>query len=482
MVTRELPGSAWFVRHRSTPAIVQPFGRSHPLVARVTFDHPVVGDATGTRTSPGFVVAGYADGTVVRIPCGRVQANLHPVTRTIIEGALVNRGPRPVDSTVVVENGVVTAVLTDGAPVADEPGDVRIDGRGGTLLPGLIDAHVHLQGQANLQQALRYGVTTVFDMFSYPQQLTTELRAAAAEPDCADMLSCGIMASAEGGFPGAVLPPVPGWQLPALRQPDDADAFVAARSAEGSDYLKIFLDAPTAGRPSLSPEIVTALVAAAHRLGLLTVAHAPTLWAFRTAFAAGAGVITHMPLDGLLEDAEIAAIAASPTVLVPTMAMMHAMAEPTDVSGLLADERLLARLDAGVADRLAAGDLPALPPSAAEGRTYANSLANMRKFVAAGVPVCVGTDANDAPGQPAAVLEGASMHRELELLVEAGMSPAGVIEAATSASARVFGLPDRGRIDVSQRADLVLVDGDPYTDVTATRNVRHVWKAGRLTG
>src|ERR1700686_4866680 len=73
---------------------------------------------------------------------------------------------------------------------------------------------------------------------------------------------------------------------------------------------------------------------------------------------------------------------------------------------------------------------------------------------------------------------GKSLHRELELLVRCGISPAQALAAATAEPARVFGLADRGRVAAGQRADLVLVSGDPLTDITATRAIERIWRAG----
>lgn len=70
------------------------------------------------------------------------------------------------------------------------------------------------------------------------------------------------------------------------------------------------------------------------------------------------------------------------------------------------------------------------------------------------------------------------MHRELELLVAAGLTPQAALQAATSTPARVFGLTDRGVITPGLRADLLLVDGDPLADITRTRHIRGVWRGG----
>ena len=90
-----------------------------------------------------------------------------------------------------------------------------------------------------------------------------------------------------------------------------------------------------------------------------------------------------------------------------------------------------------------------------------------------GVPILAGSDP-PARGRP----YGASMHRELELMVQAGLSPTAALRAATSVPARIFGLDDRGRIAPGLRADLLLVDGDPTADILATRSIVAIWKQG----
>jgi imidazolonepropionase-like amidohydrolase len=102
----------------------------------------------------------------------------------------------------------------------------------------------------------------------------------------------------------------------------------------------------------------------------------------------------------------------------------------------------------------------------------------------AGIQVLAGTDTNysdSADGN--AILNayaghGIALHHELELLVRAGLPPAAALAAATSVPARLFGLADRGRIARGLRADLLLVDGDPCADITATRNIAAVWRNG----
>ncbi|MDL5159533.1 amidohydrolase family protein [Actinomycetospora termitidis] len=391
---------------------------------------------------------------------------------TTIVGARVFDGERSLGvATVVVDDAGVIASVDPGER---DPGAGEVDGRGRTLLPGLIDAHVHLRGAGNLGQDLRHGVTTVLDMFSAPPQFTAMLRRrAATRDDEADLRSSGLMAGAVDGWPAVMLPPDPnGWRMPGLSGPDDAERFVADREREGSDYLKVFVEnAADVNRPTLTPETVAAVCGASRRRGLLTVAHAPTRWAAATARAAGVDVLTHLPLDGPLDDP-------AGLTVVPTMTMMAALTSADSVRELLADPRLTARLPVPVVHGLEAGDRGGLPTSSAVGASYEHAAANLARLLEAGATIVAGTDANDVPGRPAAVLHGASMHLELELLVRAGMTPADALAAATSRAADVFSLHDRGRIAPGLRADLLLVDGDPLADVTATRDLRTVWRRG----
>ena len=104
---------------------------------------------------------------------------------------------------------------------------------------------------------------------------------------------------------------------------------------------------------------------------------------------------------------------------------------------------------------------------------YANAEASVRQLEAAGVTILAGTDAPN-PG----TAHGAALHRELELLVRAGLTPTEALVAATSAPAKAFRLSDRGRVAPGMKADLLLVDGDPTSDITATRSIIGIWKDG----
>jgi imidazolonepropionase-like amidohydrolase len=325
-------------------------------------------------------------------------------------------------------------VISDGRIGTDPAGAQVIDCAGGVLLPGLIDAHVHLDGPGRLTMLASYGVTTALDMASVPQE-TAALRGQAGQTD---IRSAGIPAIA----PGSLHSRFPGVGEPGLiAGPDEAKRFVADRVAQGSDYIKIVIGSPFADHDQAT---IDALVAAAHEQGKLVVAHASSVAAVAKAQAAGADILTHVPLDQSLAPAAAAQAAAAGRVVVPTLTMMESIV-------------------ASVA-----------PP----GADYANARASVMALHQAGVPILAGTDANDSPGTPSRVPHGASLHRELELLADAGLSTLEVLLAATALPARYFGLADRGTIEPGKRADLILIEEDPLRDIRATRSIRRVWCGG----
>ena len=110
-----------------------------------------------------------------------------------------------------------------------------------------------------------------------------------------------------------------------------------------------------------------------------------------------------------------------------------------------------------------------------QANAVATNLENVRRLQAAGVKLGFGTDAGAMPHRVIGVAE----HRELQLLVQAGLSPAQALQVATSQAADLLGLADRGRIAAGKRADLLVLDADPLTDIANTQRIGAVWQAGQ---
>jgi len=411
---------------------------------------------------------------------------------TLIRGAQVFDGERlrPASDVLLAGRSIAGVGRNIGAP----PGAEVIEGRGRTLLPGLIDCHVHAGDVRALGQALTFGVTTELDMFSAPE-ITAERRSAAAcRDDVADIRTAVQGATPAGGTFARLTP-----GLPTVAGPQDAAAFVSAQVASGADYLKIYLEDPVwYGSPALSAATVRALVAAAHSHGILAVAHADSAAMARMFIQAGGDGLAHVLADLQVTPGLLARLCRRPAFVIATLrataviSAAHARQIEEDQRELARHPRLGSFLDEPtravftrpglLADARARGAVAACAGARLDFDAALRSVASLHQ---AGIQVLAGTDTNyPEPGQPGnAILNayaghGITLHHELELLVRAGLSPAEALSAATSAPARLFSMTDRGCIAGGLRADLLLVDGNPCADITATRNIVAIWRNG----
>ena len=342
----------------------------------------------------------------------------------------------------------------------------RLDGRGHTLIPGLVDGHVHTFG-STLNDALRFGVTTVMDQFTPPAFVATKrgAREEVGPGTEADLFSAGMAATAPGGHGTQYGVPVE-----TLTGPDEAAEWVRARRAEGSDWIKIiYEDGSAYGREisSLDGETVAALVAAAHVEELAAVVHVSTLERALDAMAAGADGLVHVWHDEVISEADARRFAEADVFVLPTLSVM-ASADDSAVAELVreTDETMLSPMQRQtLRDRFPGGF----------GEGAAVAMENVRRLRAAGVRLVAGTDAPN-PGTAA----GISMHGELRLLSRAGMGSAEALAAATSVAADAFGVADRGRIAAGHLAELVLVRGDLEADVSRSHDIVAIWKDGYL--
>ena len=373
---------------------------------------------------------------------GAAAAIAQPATGPLlIEHVRVFDGTRILDNrSVLVESGVIRSVA---ATIPRPPDATIVDGAGKTLLPGLIDAHTHTIVEASLQQAPVFGVTTDLDMFTDPA-VAASIKKRQKEGDLldyADLRSAGYLATVPGGHGTEY-----GIKVPTLTRPEEAQSWVDARIAEGSDYIKTVYDDMLEygiGKPSptLTKEVMKALTDAAHKRGKLVVVHIGSLQQALDAIDAGADGLAHL----------FAGPASAPDFGKTRRIAWHFCRPHADRPEHHLRHQL--RFGSGNDPRLK----PYLPPSettamqahfglpvkvSCEGASVA-----VRQLKAARVPILAGTDAGN-PG----TTQGASIHGELELLVRAGLTPAEALHAATAASSAAFRLDDRGQIAPGQES------------------------------
>jgi len=272
----------------------------------------------------------------------------------------------------------------------------------------------------------------------------------------------------EGGHPSQMGGP----PFPTITKSEEAEAFVEARIAEGSDFIKIIYDnnaefGENQRLPALDKATMKAVIDAAHKRHKLVVVHILTEEQARDAITAGADGLAHLFIGDTVSS-DFGRFAASHHVFViPTLTTLHMICGKSPGPSILADAYLEPYIDAEWRSLL---QVPANPR---QNHLCSATTGAMRQLIAARVPILTGTD-SPVPGN----VYGASVHVELELLVKAGLTRSQALAAATSLPAKTFGLNDRGSIQQGRRADLLLVQGDPTQDIRATRRIVDVWKRG----
>jgi imidazolonepropionase-like amidohydrolase len=274
--------------------------------------------------------------------------NLAMIDRvTAITNVQVFDGESVSEAHTVVLNGAHIQALGSRALA----GATIVDGAGATLMPGLIDAHVHTD-MDGLRDALWFGVTTELEMNG---RWSRKERKRIAERDgLADLRSPGMGITAKGGHPSQYIGTSSNllirlfFRYPFVSTPYEAEQFVAKQVAAGADYIKIFIEDGSCvgypGLPVLDNETLLAAVKAAHGFDKMAIAHVTTAEEAKRAIVAGADGLAHMFFDSQPTPEFIAAIASSGAFVIPTLVTISS-ALGNDASVLAGDERVKSRLD-----------------------------------------------------------------------------------------------------------------------------------------
>ncbi|OTB03166.1 hypothetical protein M426DRAFT_321960 [Hypoxylon sp. CI-4A] len=390
---------------------------------------------------------------------------------------------------VLVENGLIKQV-SEGSLTAPDASTVIISKPGHTLLPGLIDGHIHAatdEESTSLRQALKFGVTTVCDMHQ-ESHFVGKLRAQSRQDsDLADFKTSSQAATVLGGWPAAVitaydkseetLATIATW--PDLQTKADVETYIQARLEDKADYIKLMHEDGNglAVKPKLpSLELQKTIIDTAHKNGFLTVAHALSRQGTIDILHAGVDGLTHSFCDEPPNQEVIDAFLANDAHLNPTLVTIGSLTtEGKEQQEQYAhDPRVEKHLNAHLIDRFCACLQLGNGISKVETAYQA-----VRELKAAGVDIIIGSD---SAGAAYGTSPGVSVHQELALFVDkCGFTPIEALRAGTSLVAKRLRFPDRGRIAEGLRADLVLVEGNPLENIDHTLDLRGVWKQGVLT-
>jgi imidazolonepropionase-like amidohydrolase len=384
------------------------------------------------------------------------------------------RGLQVVDASIIVNGGKVVLV---GRPLSGRPpeGARIVDLAGKFVMPGIVVAHAHVSDvnglkpraytDENTRRQLgvfaRYGITTVFSLGG-EQAPAFALRDAQA---ATSLDRARIFVS------GAVI---------TGRTPEEARAAVAKVAAQKPDIIKIRVDDNLGSTAKMTPEVYRAVIDESHKLGLKVAAHIFYLDDAKDLLRAGVDMIAHSVRDKPIDDEFIQLMKARNVPYCPTLTREISVFAYEGSPRFFDDPFFLREADRGVVAQLREPARQEAMRTSKTAQRYkaglAVAMANVKRAADAGVLIAMGTDSGAAPER----FEGFFEHLEMEMMVDAGMTPAQVLRASTSDAARAMNRDDVGAIAAGRWADFVVLDTNPLTDILNARAISSVWIAGNL--
>jgi imidazolonepropionase-like amidohydrolase len=408
---------------------------------------------------------------------------------TLIDGT--GRPPRQ-NATLVIDGDRISAV-GDAARLKVPAGARVVEVRGRTIMPGIINAHGHVglvaggqnradaytreNVQPQLLQYERYGVTSVLTL-GLNRDLVYEIR---DEQRRGALPGASLFTAGRGvGVPGGA-PPVPSApdQVYRPKTAEEAVANVREAAAHKPDFFKIWVDDVFGKFPKMDPTVFKATIEEAHRNGIRVASHVFYLADAKELIGAGVDALAHSIRDQPVDSELVAQMKKRGTYYVSTftvdesafvLADHPAMLDDPFLAGALSSEALRQFRSPEYRDKVKSD--PNVPKFRA---ALANGMRNLKTLHGAGVRIAFGTDSGANPAR----IPGWAEHRELELMVEAGLKPMDVLVAATRGSATMLGAVDRGTLEPGKRADFLVLSANPLDDVRNTRRLVSVWHGGR---
>jgi len=431
----------------------------------------------------------------------RPHARAHPAQASpaasgvvVLKGALLIDGtgrPPIANSVVVIDGGKIRAEGAAGAVSIPKNADVH-DLAGKTIMPALVNLHGHLglsnngadstsghyteeNVHAQLDKYLAYGVATVAS-FGEDADLIFKLR----DEQHAGTLGGARLFTAGRGFAEVVAKPNPTDIRFRPTTPEEARADLRELAAHHPDYVKMWVDDYLGHSPKMRPEIYQAIIDEAHKNGIRVFAHEFYLADAKALVAAGLDGFAHSVRDQPVDGELIQAMKSRHVFLIPTLVRDEVLFAYADGVPWLDDPFFKAGTNPEAFAMVRNADFVAKARMDPDLQKYHAGLEmakkNLKTLFDAGVIIAFGTDSGIPTRFP-----GFFEHRELQLMVEAGLTPMQAIVAATRTNAEILrGEKEFGTVQPGRQADLLVLDASPLDDIHNTEKLSAVWQAGKI--
>jgi imidazolonepropionase-like amidohydrolase len=423
---------------------------------------------------------------------------------TVLSGARIldGTGRAPVGDGAIVFEGDRILSIGPADSVPRPPNSEVIDAHGKTIIPGLISAHSHLglckgivgpksenytreNVLQQLEQYERYGVLSVMSL-GVNKDVLYEWRNEQREGKFG---GADIFTADRGLGVRLGAPPFPLLEDQVYRpnSVEEARADVRASSERHPDMIKIWVDDLFGTSPKMAPEIFREVIEEAHAITdeahqrrFKVAVHIFCLNDAKALLQAGVDVIAHSVRDQPVDAAFIQAMKAKGAFYIPTLDLDESQYVFAENPAWMQDPFFTQAVDAALLRRwkspFYAKEIEANPNTVKNKAAAAMGQRNVKTLFEVGVKVAFGTDSGALPTR----IQGFAEHRELQLLVQAGLSPMDAIVCATKNSAEVIGASDRGTLEAGKKADFLVLNGNPLDDIRNTTRIDRIYHHGRL--
>jgi imidazolonepropionase-like amidohydrolase len=369
------------------------------------------------------------------------------------------------NATLLIRNGHIEAV---GKRVKIPAGAERIDAKGKTIIPGLINAHGHLNSEDRLGVYLRDGITTILSLGGDKEFALREFCAKAAPGTVPRLFVAGPIQDSSA-IPGA----------DAVTTPEQARKSVDELIRNKPDIIKVRIDDFRGARQKMTPEVYGAVIDEAHKNGFRTAAHIVFLDDAKGVLRAGVDYIAHSVRDQEVDEEFIALMKKRHVSYSPTLTRELAVFTYSETPSFFGDPFFLKEADPAEIAQMQDPKRQSATKTDPAAEWYKEHLPvamrNLKTLSDAGVNIAMGTDSGGGPGR----FQGYFEHLELEYETKAGLTPMQALVSATSGAAKAINISKEvGTLEKGKLADFLVLTANPLDHIKNTRAIESVWIGG----